>query len=120
MLVARWAGHRRFLWGETADACGPGSRRSGHRLPGGQLRVRLTRVNRPCTYNCKRRTGVFQPSVLHEGVDTPGRGRWGVTVTSGSGILLRFKHAFNDNVAILLTLSDQKEMLLDDRVLVEL
>ena len=44
--------------------------------------------------------------------------------TSGSGILLRFKHAFNDSLAIpdtvLLTLGDQKKVLLNDRVLVEL
>ena len=49
------------------------------------------RKNRPCTNNCRRRTGAFLPSALHEGADMPGRGRWGVTVTSGSGILLRFQ-----------------------------
>jgi hypothetical protein len=49
------------------------------------------RGERPCTHNCRRRIGAFLPSALYEGVDTPGRGHWGVKVTSGSGILLRFE-----------------------------
>ncbi len=54
----------------------------------------------------------------------PGLDRWGSMAMSGFGILLLFEdHSMIRQFGFLtakLTLGDQKEMLLDDRVLIEL
>jgi hypothetical protein len=83
----------------------------------------------PCTHSCKRRTSAFPPCALREEVDTPEQGHWDATGTSGFGIL-----QCNTTVSILFvpvvcdrpkprtrpTFGNQKKMLLDNGVFVEL
>ena len=84
------------------------------------------------THSCKRRIDAFPPCALRRVVDTPERGRLGATGTSDFGILqaqasdasqficLICPVRRDRDLMIVRTFGNQEEMLLDDRIFIQL